>query len=170
MNGYDYEPVDNSPYLKLKSKGDKVKIRLASRPIHFQETFEEEGEEPKVSEKFAWIVINKDTGDVKVYKAGVMIYKKIKDLALDSEWGDPTTYDITITRTEEKGNYYVLVPSPNKSEITKEEKQRISDANLDLERLFKTTDKGTKTFGRKQEVEPPFSDDEINSALGTDEK
>jgi len=146
MSGYDYEPKVNSPYLRLTSKGDKVKIRIASVPIHFTEEYE-----GKESDKFAWVVIDRATGEIKAFKGGVMIYKAVKAYNNDEEWGDPTKYDLTITRTEEKGNYYTVTASPNKSDITEEEKKAVEEANIDLEKLFKATDQGTETFKSDEE-------------------
>lgn len=156
MSGYDYDPVSNSPYLRLTSKGDKVKIRLVSTPIHFTEEYE-----GKEGEKFAWIVIDRSTGEVKAFKGGVMIYKAIKTYFLDEDWGDPTKYDLTITRTEEKGNYYTVSPSPKKSDITEEEKKEIEEADIDLEKLFRATDKGTSTFVSKEEAQDADADAEL---------
>ncbi len=159
MDGYDYEPKDTGLYLKLKKKGDRAKIRLTSVPIHFQEDFE-----GKANERFAWVVIDKtDPKDIRAraFKAGVMVYKLIKELALNEDWGDPTGYDLTITRTEEQGNYYTLTPSPNKSPLSDDEKQLVKDADINLQTMFKVdVDKGTKTFGDSPEVPGDFQDED----------
>jgi hypothetical protein len=148
QTGYEYEPKSNSPFLSLKKRGDKVKIRIVSTPIHFKELWQDkETGEGKENEKFAWIVIDREDGKVKAFKQGVMIYKKIKDFAMDEDWGNPTDYDLTIERTEEQGNYYSVKPSPSKTKITKDEQEAIEEANIDLEKLFKVDDKGTATFG-----------------------
>lgn len=163
MTGYDFEPKENSPYLRLKSKGDKVKIRLVSVPIHFEETFEnKETGEVKTSDKFAWVVIDRSDGLIKGYKAGVMVYKAIKEYAMDEDWGDPTGYDFTITRTEEQGRYYTVSPSPTKKPITEEEKKQIELAEINLERLFNATDQGTRTFGSAEEAQDAEADREID--------
>ena len=79
-NGYEYEPKSNSQFLSLKKRGDKIKIRIVSTPIHFTELWQDkETGEAKENEKFAWIVIDREDGKVKAFKQGVMIYKKIKD-------------------------------------------------------------------------------------------
>lgn len=149
MNGYDYEPVDNSPYLRI-AEGEEVTVRLTSTPIHFTEIFKNKqtGEEEE-NERFAWVVIVRETGKIKAFKSGVLIYKAIKDLATNKAWGDPTKYDISIRNTGELGSrYYVVTPLPDKSEITKEEQAKITEAHLDLEKLYKATDRGTSTFGK----------------------
>ena len=158
MNGYDFEPKENSPYLRLKSKGDKVKVRFVSAPIHF----EEEDVKGKMADRFAWVVIDRADGEVKAYKAGVMVYKDVKKYATDEDWGDPTGYDFTIERTEEQGRYYAVTPSPAKKPITEEEKKQVELVGIDLEKLFKTTDQGTKTFGSKEEAENSQVDNEVD--------
>jgi len=152
-NGYEFEPKDSGNYLKLKKAGDKAKIRLASTPIHFQEDYQ-----GKMNERFAWIVIDRADNEIKAFKGGVMIYKKVKELLLNDDWGDPMQYDLTITRTEEDGNYYTVIASPKKSDITKEELEAIKKADIDLEKMFKVKDKGTKTFGEGGAIE--IGDDE----------
>jgi hypothetical protein len=129
---YEYEPKSNSPYLRLKSKGDQVKIRLVSDPINFLEDYKGESQE-----RFAWIVIDRADETIKGFKSGVMIYKAIKRYAQDEDWGDPTKYDFTIVRTEEQGSYYTVTPSPKMSSITAEEKTKIEESGIDLVALFK---------------------------------
>ncbi len=154
MNGYSYEPESNSPYLKLSGKGESVKVRLASDPYHFVEEYD--GEE---QERFAWIVIDRKTGKIRTFKGGVMIYKAIKAYANNEEWGDPTKYDFTITRTEEKGSYYTIAPSPDKSEITDEEQKQIKEANFQLKELYKSIE---TTVIQNEESQVSSKEDEIN--------
>jgi len=133
--GYDYEPKSNSAYVKLVAKGSQAKIRLITEPVKFQEEFE-----GKVSDKFAWLVIDRADGNIKGFKGGVSIYKLIRSLALNEDWGDPKNYDLTITRTEEQGNYYTIQPSPNKSPLTDEEQGKIIASDLSVEKLFKISE------------------------------
>lgn len=152
MQEYEYEPVNNSPYLRI-AEGEEVTLRLASAPIHFTEMFKDKktGEEEE-NERFAWVVIVRSTGDIKAFKSGVLIYKAVKELAMNKSWGDPKRYDITIKNTGEPGSrYYIVTPLPDKSDITDGEKEAITKADLNLEKLFKTTDKGTSTFGGKED-------------------
>jgi len=142
--GYDYKPETTTGiFLRLRKKGDQIKIRLVSTPVHYQDEFQ-----GKTRERFAWLVIDRSDGQIKVFNAGVSIYLIIKGFAEDKDWGDPTKYDLTITRTEEStANYYRVVPSPNKSEVTKEELKVIKDSHIDLKKLFEGKGKGTNTFG-----------------------
>jgi hypothetical protein len=152
--GYSYEPdMGGGKFLTLRKRGDTVKIRLASTPIHFQKEWE-----GKPREKFAWVVIDRADGKAKVFTSSVSIYLSIKKFADDEEWGEPTQYDFAITRTEEStSNYYSVVPSPKKSKLTKEELQAVEESEIDLEKMF-PAGKGTNTFGEVKEgqelVEP----------------
>lgn len=137
MEGYEYEPKsDNGNYLTLKSKGQKARIRVVSKPYQFTEP----DLKGKIADRFAWIVIDKTTPTevkVKGFKSGVMIYKAIKDLVTNEEWGDPSQYDITIERTEEDGSYYKVIASPNKTPLSEPEQKMIEEAKLDLAKMYK---------------------------------
>ena len=161
IKGYDFEVKTNTGnYLRLKSAGDKAKIRLVSTPIHFMEEYE-----GKFNDRFAWIVIDRADGEIKAFKGGVMIYAKIKEYAIDDDWGEPKEYDLTITRTEEKGNYYTVIASPKKTKITAEELKKIKETDLDLEKMFKTEDKGTKTFGEGGATEQKEDKEALEQAV-----
>lgn len=133
--GYDYEPKSNSAYIRLSAKGQSAKIRLLTEPTHFQEEFE-----GKVFDKFAWLVLDRADGEIKGFKGGSSIYKQIKSLATNEDWGDPKNYDLTVTRTEEKPNFYTVQPSPNKTPLTQEEEVKIVASDKTVEKLFKISE------------------------------
>jgi len=137
---YDYEPKTNSKYLRMRSKGDSIKIRIVSKAVRWEEEMPVKNETgdtigTKKKENFAWVVIDRADGEAKAFRAGVSIFLKIKELAQNDDWGDPTGYDITITRTETNpANYYSVVASPNKSKLTKDEIAKA--AEIDLNEMF----------------------------------
>jgi hypothetical protein len=134
--GWSYTPhKNNDGFLMLKQKNEQIKIRIVSEPYIFKEIFRKNGE-ATISEKFAIACIDRADGKVKSFKGGMQIFKAIKSFSEDPEWGDPTTYDFTITRTEEKPNYYTIKPSPNKSVLTEEEKNKVEIDNIDLEKRY----------------------------------
>jgi CRISPR/Cas system CSM-associated protein Csm3 (group 7 of RAMP superfamily) len=157
--GYDYIPESSGGnFLTLKKKGDACKIRLVSTPIHYQKEWE-----GKKREKFAWVVIDRADGKAKVFTSGVSVYLTIKGYAENEDWGDPTKYDFTITRTEEStANYYRIVPSPNRSGLSEEEIAEIERANIDLNKIF-IGGKGTNTFGEVKVGEP--TKEELNQMI-----
>jgi len=105
-------------------------------------------------------VINRETGEVKAFKAGTSIYKSMRVYVSDLEYGDPTKYDFTITRTEEKPSYYTVVASPNKSEVTDEEKKAIESSEIDLKKLFKLEPTKQEMDSYNQVVDEPTPPEE----------
>lgn len=137
--GYEYEaPKGDGKYLRLEKKGDSVRVRLVSKPYIFTDTFND----GTTAQRMAWVVIHKEQvgkdikKTVRSFKAGPMVYGLIRDLFMDEDWGDPIGYDVEITRTEEKGKYYTVLPKPNGKPLTDEEKQMVKDADLDLSKLY----------------------------------
>ena len=143
---YDYEPeTTGGIFLRMRKKGDKVKFRLASKPVQYRRMYQD-----KEKQMFAWIVIDREDGTPKVFQAGVSIYLQIRNFAMNDDWGNPEKYDFTIERTEAStANYYSVTPSPKHSDITEEELKAIAESKIDLIAVCaKSGDnlKSTKTF------------------------
>jgi len=145
-------------YLPLKNKNDKVVIRIASEPVYINKHWmigadgkntavnctgeacvycgkdTPPADKIKKSPLFAWVVLDRnDNAKPKIFKGPLQIAKSLKDLSTDPEWGDPTGYDVSITRTEEPGSgYYKVVPTKNSTPINDEEKEAIKNSNFDL--------------------------------------
>lgn len=156
---YGYEPKTGAGlFLRLKAKGDSVKIRLVSPPYREPKVWVDGQRQPieadkvlglkpgqwmtlyrdpkyTVNELFHWGVIDRADGEAKLFSGPAGVYKQIKAHAEMTEWGDPTGYDFTVTRTEEPGpTYYKVTALPNKEDkTTKEEKDKV--ANLDFAKL-----------------------------------
>jgi len=90
---YPTVPGGSGVFLKLQD-GDTVKVRLMSDPIYFESEFKDNS-----SARFAWVVWNHDEELAQIWVTNGATYNSIKDLVLDDEYGDPTAYDIKITRT-----------------------------------------------------------------------
>lgn len=146
---YNYVPeVDGGKFLNLRAKGDKIDIRIASKPISYfvhwidkkpkvcpdRKTCEtcnkvykssqaEEAMAEKLKQVFCWFVINRADGKAYIYKGGVGIFRSIAEYGKNPKWGDPMLYDLEITRTEIKPQYYSVVPDPSTKgqELTAEE-------------------------------------------------
>jgi hypothetical protein len=155
MSDYGYEPkTAPSIFLRLKSKGDKVQIRIGSSPYREPKIWRAEGNQPPMrdedmvrlteeqwkviyrdpqynpGEVFHWKVIDRDDEKAKIYTGGTMIYKAVKKYADTPGWGDPRGYDIVVERTEQPGNYYEITPLPNKSPLTDREQNILESLNL----------------------------------------
>lgn len=88
------------------------------------------GKKKKATHRFYFNIIDrkeqKETGEtkIKVMEVGKMIYDQVRDLALDEEYGDPTQYNLKITRTGEGLKTKYSVRASNKQfGLTKEEEK-----------------------------------------------
>lgn len=151
-NDYDFEPrVAPSLFLKLKEKGDKVLIRLASSPYREPKIWKVEGGPPmdptkavdlsedqwrrlmgdpdyNITEAFYWVVIDRESGTAKIFTGTAGVYKNIKKYAEMEGWGDPTTYDFQIVRTENPGpSYYEVTALPNKEALSEKEQKLVDE-------------------------------------------
>lgn len=155
MSDYDFEPRQApSVFLKTASQGDAVKFRLASSPYREPKVWKEGVRKPldaeettkltpqqwvglyrdpdyNIAEIFHWKVIDRNSGQAKIYSGSPMVYKAIKKHAEMEDWGDPTTYDFRVERTEKPGAYYEITALPNKVDLTDAEKKSIDDLNLE---------------------------------------
>ena len=95
---------------------------------------------PKTA-KWGWIVIDREDESVKIFTGPTLIAKSVKDLSemVNKKtgaviWGNPSTFDIQIERTEIPGaSYYKVDPIPEgKGEMTEEEKNKVKEAGYDL--------------------------------------
>lgn len=148
MGDYDFEPRSApSIYLQLKEKGAMVMVRLVSSPYREPKVWKEGVRAPldakevaalteqqwlalyrnpdyNITEAFHWVVIDRDSGQAKIFTSTAGVYKNIKKYAEMAAWGDPTTYDFQIERTEQPGpSYYAVVAVPNKEPLNDKESE-----------------------------------------------
>lgn len=119
-----YKPTSGGDlYLKLKD-GDNVKLRIATEPVIFTNEFD-----GKISERFAWVVYNRNDKKAQVYAGGKSVYGQISDLV--DEWGDPKTFDVTVKRSGEGlETKYGVVPSPKSVDLTADELKQVAEVDL----------------------------------------
>jgi len=162
-SGYDVDYGNGSGgvFLRLKEKGQQIRVRLVSEPLHYIDTLPD-GKELK---KVAWVVIHKELVDgkphksVKVYEAGPMVFNAIKALVKSEDWGDPTQYDLTITRTEKEGSYYTVHPNPKPmGPLSEDEAALVAEAGLVLKDMVGPERKTKKAEAEGEDLEDPFSD------------
>lgn len=156
MGDYDRKPMEPpSVWLKLKHKDQEIRIRIAATPYRELKVWPaEQGGSPlgadvtsnlssgqwmrlmanpdwNVTEIYHFLVIDRADSSAKIFTTTGGVYGKIRNYATDPEWGNPTTYDIRVKRTEQPGkNYYELTPSPNKSDLMQAELEKIDAINL----------------------------------------
>jgi len=136
---------DGLDFLKL-NPGLTI-MRVVSRPIeldiHWENTVD--GAKKKIictggdcpickaghvpTKRFQTLVIDREDQQVKILEGGSSIFGQIKGYALDSDYGDPTKYDIKIKKEGSgRETKYTVVPSPNKTELTIEEREKINNS------------------------------------------
>lgn len=113
----------DSLFLKLKD-GESVKIRIASEPAVYVQTFDE-----NVSTRYAWVVFNRNEKRAQVFSQGVSVFRQLADLV--EEWGEPTSFDLTVKRTGEMlETRYSVTPAPKSVDLTPEEQAECDKIDL----------------------------------------
>lgn len=153
-------PKESGNYLKLIE--GEIKFRVVSEAIYGYEYWTEANkpvrlhENPKtkpadvriekdgsynVKHFWAFKVLDRADGMVKIFEITQNgIKRDIEALLQNSDWGEPTEYDITIKGIG-KGleRRYTVQPSPHKP-LTAEEKSLVARTEIDLNALFKAED------------------------------
>ena len=164
--GYEAEASTGGIFLRLKSKGEKVRLRLCSTACRYTDTFEDQRTgEKTIRKKASWLAILKEivsgqpSKRVVVFTGGPMIYGALKELSESEDWGDPTQYDITVERTEEQGRYYVVTPLPKPpiGPMHADERALLEEAAIDWPAICV---KGKPGYAAQSAEHDPFADDE----------
>jgi hypothetical protein len=116
-------------FLDLKD-GDSTVVRIYSEPaIASQEFKNEETGEVNITTKYSWVVWNRDSESAQVFSKGASVFKQIA--ALVEDWGEPTGFDIRISR---KGTMmatrWTIVPVPKSADLTDEQKAECAKIDL----------------------------------------
>lgn len=109
-------------FLKLKD-GDSVKLRIASEPAI---SVYKLGDKPR----YSWIVWNRDVEKAQVYTSGVSVFKQVA--ALVEDWGEPTEFDIRISRSGSGLNdtEYIVTPVKTSKDLIEEELEQVNKIDL----------------------------------------
>lgn len=160
-HGTEKAPSSAGPYLRLKTDGQKIRIRMVSDPIKFKKEYQ-----GKVTDSFAAKVINKTLAqdgktvlkEVMGFGYGWLIYEKIADLCNDSDWGDPTRYDLEITRNGgSPSKFYSVIPKPPIVALSEEDKHLVAEADVDLVRMFVTKKNDEQRQAQADSEYDPFA-------------
>lgn len=121
-------------YLKIQ-EGQPVRLRIASEPAIFETEGERDGK-VTLSTRYGWKVYNQDTKQAQILQQSATFFKNLAALAQDEEWGDPTGYDIKISRQGSSFNdtTYTITPSANREPLDSEAKEAIKAIDL-IEKL-----------------------------------
>jgi len=162
--GYDAEVSSGGGlWLRLKKRGDKVRLRLCSSPCRYTETYTKDDGTEETKRKVSWLAIQKEVVNgqpskrVVVFQNGPMVYGILRDLDADEAWGDPRLYDISVERTEESGKYYTVTPLPKPmGPISAEEQELLNTAAVDWPAICLKS-RGETPGGTGPDDEDPFA-------------
>lgn len=140
----DIMEQENQAFMKkIFAEADKKGLKDKARKDFLRDQGYKKQPWQKVRDKHIIHVLDRATGEVKLLDKGNGIFKKIKGLAKNKNWGDPRQYDITITMNGDPADFqtieYDVQGNPNKGDITEAEKKLYEEKKIDLVE-FKTPD------------------------------
>ena len=109
-------------FLKL-TDGESVKLRIASEPAI---SVYKLGDKPR----YSWVVFNRDQKKAQIYSAGVSVFQQIA--ALVEDWGEPTEFDIRVSRTGSTitDTKYIVTPVKTSTDLTDDELDLVNAIDL----------------------------------------
>lgn len=187
MSEIDYSTYEapSSPSLFIKLENGENRIRLVSKPENYQVHNQKiegkfrsvkcegtdcklcaEGNKPR--DRYAWVVLDRSDGQVKVYECGWMVFEQVLNLARDEDYGDPTQYDLKITKTGEGlDTNYTVIAVPKKTALTAEEKEKLEEANINLPVALGLVKGQEDASPAKPDIDPDKEfGDEVDEAFG----
>lgn len=131
MSIYDtHKPAGGGMYLKIADK-ETVRVRIASEPAIYESEGKNDKGEVQLSTRYAWLVWNQDEQAPQVLQMSATFFRSLATLYKDPDWGDPTGYDIKITREGTGLNTtYSVVASPNREPLGPEAKKALDGIDL----------------------------------------
>lgn len=133
----DLMEKENQKFMKeIFEEADKRKLKDKARKDFLRDEGYKKQPWNKIREKHIIHVLDRATGEVKLLDKGNGIFKHIKKLAMNADWGDPRYYDITISMDGDKNDFqsieYSVTASPNKGNITEAEQKLYDEKKIDL--------------------------------------
>lgn len=123
----DHQPKDSGGglYLRLKD-GETGRLRIASEPVIYDSEYKE-----KISTKYAWVVWNIELKTAQVFQQSATFFKNLANYAKDSEYGDPTEYDIKVTREgSDTDTIYHITPGRNSYKLDDDALEAVKKIDL----------------------------------------
>lgn len=133
-------PAPDSDYFKIED-GESARVRMASDPYIYTDYFAQTG---KISTRYAvkvWTyktIVNKtskltDIDRPQLLQLSATSFKKIQAIVQDEDWGDPTKYDIKITREGTKTDtvyHFIASPNPRGEMLSKDQRDQVEGLDL----------------------------------------
>lgn len=174
----DYKvPTSNSSYTKLQDGENTIRILGSAiigyqywtkdkKPVRQKESFLETPEDAKLDNgqfkpKHFWAfpVYNYEQKAVQIMEiTQATIQQAITALVQNDKWGNPTGYDITITKTgQDLETKYAVMPNPH-SDLTSEIAKAYEEKKINLNALYK----GENPFGEEKKTEVSVEDNPLS--------
>jgi hypothetical protein len=116
---------DGGGFLKIKD-GETVIMRIAGEPVIFDSDYQ-----GKVSTRYGWVIYNLSADMAQIFTQSATFFKQIAAYDSDEDYGDIKGYNIKVTRQGEgTDTKYNIVPSPKKSELTKEQLDEVAKIDI----------------------------------------
>jgi hypothetical protein len=144
MGKEDLLEAENQAFMKkVFAEADKRGLKDKARKDFLRDHGYKKQPWGKPKEKHIIHVLDRATGEVKLLDKGNGIFKKLKKLALDPEYGDLRQYDVTIVMSGDKTDFttieYDVTPARQNTPLTDEEKALYEEKKIDLKK-FKSPD------------------------------
>ncbi|PEZ47016.1 hypothetical protein CN367_11640 [Priestia megaterium] len=141
-NGKDLLEAENKAFMsKIFKEADAKGLKDKARKEFLRDFGYKKQPWGKVKDKNIIHVLDRATGEIKLLDAGNGVFNAIKALAMNAEYGDPRNYDITITKTDSKGqgNFqdikYTVTAARSNTPLTADEKALYEEKKIDLKEL-----------------------------------
>ena len=141
----DLLEAENKAFMKeIFADADKENLKDKKRKDFLRDEGYKKQPWGKHKEKHIIHVLDRATGEVKLLDKGNGIFKKLKKLALDAEYGDLRLYDVTIIMTGDKADFttieYDVTPARTNTPLTEGEEKLYKEKKVDLAKLKGTDD------------------------------
>lgn len=165
VNPYDEDVETGSDlYIKIPS-GSKIKVRLMTPPSKVFKMFDDDKEPGGYRTKPSWVwgVLLYDqstkTASPRIFESGVSVFSAIKELVNNEDWGDPTKYDIWISKTGSGLETKYSVAPGLRGQVSEEMQTAYDNASIKLPEHGSTQDfrKASKPSEKTTESDP-FAD------------
>jgi hypothetical protein len=138
----DLLEAENQAHMKkIFAEADKKGLKDKTRKDFLRDYGYRKQPWGKPKEKHIIHVLDRATGEVKLLDKGNAIFKKLKKLALDPEYGDLRQYDVTIVMSGDKNDFasieYDVTPARQNTPLTEAELKLYEEKRIDLKK-FKT--------------------------------
>lgn len=118
-------PTQSGGFLKIED-GKTVVLRIASEPVIFQSEYK-----GNLSTRYAWVVYNMTEDAAQIFSQSARFFSNLAVLANDDEYGDPTEYNIKVTRNGTDTNTtYTIVASPKKAPLTADQRDAVESVDI----------------------------------------